>query len=251
MEPGGFSPRGTHSHPAAGRRADGGPDRMASGGASPAGDRGGSRGDGCPRTGITARHALERLRAGESAIRRRPPQHGGPGHPHPPCRPSGEARNRSRSSSAVPIEGCPPNSFSTRVSATSSSSGWPATSWPLRRLARRVRGPRFGTQLVVVLGHTRCGAILATLEELRRRPIRRPIFPPSSTASAPPSKPCSPPTCATIPTRWCALRFSAPCQSVSQPAAARFGHSRTTDRRRRIAGCRRRVFAGNGTRRVP
>jgi carbonic anhydrase len=27
---------------------------------------------------------------------------------------------------------------------------------------------RFGTQLVVVLGHSRCGAILATLEELRR-----------------------------------------------------------------------------------
>lgn len=27
---------------------------------------------------------------------------------------------------------------------------------------------RFGTPLVVVLGHTRCGAILATLEELRR-----------------------------------------------------------------------------------
>jgi carbonic anhydrase len=27
---------------------------------------------------------------------------------------------------------------------------------------------RFGTRLVVVLGHTRCGAILATLEELRR-----------------------------------------------------------------------------------
>jgi carbonic anhydrase len=27
---------------------------------------------------------------------------------------------------------------------------------------------RFGTQLVVVLGHQRCGAILATLEELRR-----------------------------------------------------------------------------------
>jgi carbonic anhydrase len=27
---------------------------------------------------------------------------------------------------------------------------------------------RFGTRLVVVLGHSRCGAILATLEELRR-----------------------------------------------------------------------------------
>ena len=27
---------------------------------------------------------------------------------------------------------------------------------------------RFGTQLVVVLGHSRCGAILATIEELRR-----------------------------------------------------------------------------------
>src|SRR5262245_32965093 len=27
---------------------------------------------------------------------------------------------------------------------------------------------RFGTKLVVVLGHSRCGAILATLEELRR-----------------------------------------------------------------------------------
>lgn len=27
---------------------------------------------------------------------------------------------------------------------------------------------RFGTRLVVVLGHSRCGAVLATLEELRR-----------------------------------------------------------------------------------
>ena len=37
---------------------------------------------------------------------------------------------------------------------------------------------RFGTRLVVVLGHSRCGAILATLEELRR-PTDQPVPQPS------------------------------------------------------------------------
>jgi carbonic anhydrase len=33
---------------------------------------------------------------------------------------------------------------------------------------------RFGTQLVVVLGHTQCGAVAATLEEIRRRTSNSP-----------------------------------------------------------------------------
>jgi carbonic anhydrase len=32
---------------------------------------------------------------------------------------------------------------------------------------------RFGVRLVVVLGHSRCGAILATLDELQRPPVRQ------------------------------------------------------------------------------
>ena len=52
---------------------------------------------------------------------------------------------------------------------------------------------RFGTRLVVVLGHSRCGAVAATLEELERptenpRPTSAPLW----TASAPPWNRCWP-----------------------------------------------------------
>ena len=58
---------------------------------------------------------------------------------------------------------------------------------------------RFGTRLVVVLGHSQCGAILATLEELRRptenqsRNLRSIVD-----RVRPRSRPCWRPSCGTI-----------------------------------------------------
>ena len=65
---------------------------------------------------------------------------------------------------------------------------------------------RFGTRLVVVLGHSQCGAVLATLEELRtpdRAPVEEPALDRRSRAARR-SRGCSRPTCATTPTRSCA-----------------------------------------------
>ena len=69
---------------------------------------------------------------------------------------------------------------------------------------------RFGTRLVVVLGHSQCGAIVATLEELRRPPSgNRPICMRSWTGSVPRSKASSRRTAVSIPRGCCGMR-SAP-----------------------------------------
>ena len=68
---------------------------------------------------------------------------------------------------------------------------------------------RFGTRLVVVLGHSRCGAILATLEELQRpaenqsRNLRS-----SSIGSDRRWRLCSIPSYATIRIPWCVTRYA-------------------------------------------
>ena len=67
---------------------------------------------------------------------------------------------------------------------------------------------RFGTRLVVVLGHSQCGAILATLEELRR-PGDESVAATcarSSIACGRRSRRCWTPTCGTTRMRWCARR---------------------------------------------
>ena len=72
---------------------------------------------------------------------------------------------------------------------------------------------RFGTRLVVVLGHSQCGAILATLEELQRptdnqsrnlRSIVDRVRPVGGSR-------CCAPSCGTTATRWCAR----PCAPTS------------------------------------
>ena len=105
---------------------------------------------------------------------------------------------------------------------------------------------RFGTRLVVVLGHSRCGAILATLEELQRadgKPVAESAFD---------RRPCSAvrgraagdrtqarPGCSG------AARRSGQHPRLRKPAATRIGSARAADPERWAPrrGCR--VFAGD------
>ena len=60
-------------------------------------------------------------------------------------------------------------SSSTRTWATFSSFALPATSSLSSQVGSvEFAAERFGTRLVVVLGHSQCGAVLATLEELQQ-----------------------------------------------------------------------------------
>lgn len=68
---------------------------------------------------------------------------------------------------------------------------------------------RFGTRLVAVLGHSQCGAILATLEELRRpRENQSRVCVPSLTACVHLSKGCWQQNSVTTQILWCSMQFA-------------------------------------------
>ena len=105
---------------------------------------------------------------------------------------------------------------------------------------------RFQTRLVVVLGHTQCGAILATVEDLLR-PSEQQSRNVSSIVGSNPS------VGRTLArhvhrTRYRfagASRRSRQHPHVSQSAAPRLAAARATDSKRRTAGGWRRVLAGD------
>ena len=80
---------------------------------------------------------------------------------------------------------------------------------------------RFGTRLVVVLGHSRCGAILATLEELQQptAPVAATCAR-SSTGSGRRSRRCWRPSSGTIRRPWCGR----PCGRTSGPPRNHLRH---------------------------
>ena len=83
---------------------------------------------------------------------------------------------------------------------------------------------RFGTRLVVVLGHSSCGAILATIEDLfRPGGSRSPNLRSIVDWCGPRSRLCSRPSCGTTTTRWCARR----CAPTSAPRPATCATART------------------------
>ena len=104
---------------------------------------------------------------------------------------------------------------------------------------------RFGTRLVVVLGHSQCGAILATLEQLAataRRPspnLHSIVDRVRPSVEALLDTPLS-----TTSTRWSARRCAPTCD-VGRSPAPRLRTARGADRARRTARGRRRVLARN------
>ena len=84
---------------------------------------------------------------------------------------------------------------------------------------------RYGTRLVVVLGHSQCGAILATIDELKRptdQPVAQPAFDRRPRAARRSSR-CCERDCTAIPTRSCAT----PCARTSASRQAIFAMART------------------------
>ena len=106
---------------------------------------------------------------GKSAIRRRPPAGaGGPGHPHPPCGPPGRPGALRHHPRVFRLPRAGPIVFDQGLGDLL-----------VIRVAGNIVAPsqvgsvefaatKFGTPLVVVLGHSDCGAIAATIEELRQ-----------------------------------------------------------------------------------
>ena len=117
---------------------------------------------------ISAREALERLARRQPALRRRSPaRRAASARRAATSSPSG--RSRSRSCSAAPTRACPAeivfdqglgDLFVIRVAGNIVA--------PSQIGSVEFAAERFGTRLVVVLGHSGCGAILATLEQLKR-----------------------------------------------------------------------------------
>ena len=106
---------------------------------------------------------------------------------------------------------------------------------------------RFGTRLVVVLGHSQCGAITATLEELQR-PTREPVAQParrSWTGCGRRSRRCCAPTSRHDPDALVRAGGARQHPRLGQPPAPRIGDPGAADRGRRAAGGRRRVLAGD------
>ncbi len=82
---------------------------------------------------------------------------------------------------------------------------------------------RYGTRLVVVLGHSQCGAILATIDELKRptvQPVPESALDRRSHAALPSSRCCAP-SCASDPERSCATPCAPTC--ASPPSHLRHG----------------------------
>jgi carbonic anhydrase len=68
---------------------------------------------------------------------------------------------------------------------------------------------RFGTRLVVVLGHSQCGAVIATLEELQQPRDRRSRSLRAIVGRIRPSvEDCWRPSFEATTTRWCSRRFA-------------------------------------------
>ena len=116
---------------------------------------------------ISGIEALDRLREGNARFVANESRAERCGRSGPARRAGGRARSRSRSCSGARTRACRRSWCSTRASAICSSFASPATSSRRRRSAASSSPPtRYGTPLVVVMGHSQCGAILATLEEM-------------------------------------------------------------------------------------
>ena len=103
---------------------------------------------------------------------------------------------------------------------------------------------RFETRLAVVLGHTQCGAVAATLEELRQpqanqSPNLRAIVGPARRRAITRNSPCA----GRCETR--ARGDSRERARLGPSAAARIRSARAADRARRPVDCRRRVLCGD------
>ena len=109
---------------------------------------------------------------------------------------------------------------------------------------------KFGTRLVVVVGHSQCGAITATLDELLGRSTTESRNLRSIVDRVRPSVE----TCSLADNRRrlrCARarRRSRECPRVGGSSSPRFRAARTADAGGRAAGCRRGILARNRHRR--
>ena len=105
---------------------------------------------------------------------------------------------------------------------------------------------RFGTRLVVVLGHSQCGAVIATLEELQQPRDQRSRNLRAIVGRIQPSVEALLATdLRDDPVRAARAGRSREHPRVGQPSAPRIGSSRAPDRVRRPGDRRRGVFTGH------
>jgi len=158
-------------------------------------------------------------------------------------------RSPSRSCSGARTPACPWKSCSIRGSGTCSSSGSPATSSRRPRSAAWSSRPRFQTWLVVVFGHSRCGAVQATLDELQRP---TPNQPPDLRSIVDRVRPSVDALLMTELKRDPEALVRQAVRSNIRVSAnhVRYGSAllEQSDRARRLGGRRPGIFAGNGRR---